>query len=367
MADIKVDYVAAQLRAKRWKQADLVRETGLDKNTISDFMTGKRKPSLDTLSKIEDALDLIRGTLAGLGEDSRAGTGPASPRARLIEEELQAVRRAGLSAYGDDELLDEMRERLRRLRRELDDSKSGQQTFWDEIELGQPVGGADGAPSADVAPSGREEWAVERQTALNYLQQVSTATAKSDQLAKQLLRAEHSNQDPAVVLVVDQYAWRTHTDLYQQLDARGSTIDETLVSLTGLFDQVTAERNAAAHATGGRRKPIPTVQDEAAREDKGCAALTAAAGRIGVPGFHPHEFRHTAASLAIASGADVKVVQRMLGHKSATMTLDLYGHLFPDRLDVVADALERSREDALKAGVPKSFPLPAEAGVATPV
>jgi integrase len=53
-----------------------------------------------------------------------------------------------------------------------------------------------------------------------------------------------------------------------------------------------------------------------------------------IPGFHPHELRHTAASLAIASGADVKVVQQMLGHQSATMTLDLYGHLFGDRLDV---------------------------------
>ncbi|MFL5514530.1 MAG: hypothetical protein ACJ8DJ_00125 [Gemmatimonadales bacterium] len=30
----------------------------------------------------------------------------------------------------------------------------------------------------------------------------------------------------------------------------------------------------------------------------------------------------------------MKVVQQMLGHKSATMTLDLYGHLFGDRLDV---------------------------------
>lgn len=63
--------------------------------------------------------------------------------------------------------------------------------------------------------------------------------------------------------------------------------------------------------------------------------------------FHPHEFRHTAASLAIASGADVKVVQQMLGHKSATMTLDLYGHLFPDRLDVVADALDAARRAVL--------------------
>lgn len=85
------------------------------------------------------------------------------------------------------------------------------------------------------------------------------------------------------------------------------------------------------------------------------AALTAAADAIGVPGFHPHELRHTAASLAIASGADVKVVQQMLGHKSATMTLDLYGHLFGDRLDVVADALDVARETAL-ACVPDVYP-----------
>lgn len=70
------------------------------------------------------------------------------------------------------------------------------------------------------------------------------------------------------------------------------------------------------------------------------AAFDAAAAAIGVPGMHPHELRHTAASLAIASGADVKVIQQMLGHKSATMTLDLYGHLLPDRLDEVADALD---------------------------
>lgn len=57
-------------------------------------------------------------------------------------------------------------------------------------------------------------------------------------------------------------------------------------------------------------------------------------------GSHPHELRHTAASLAIASGADVKVVQLMLGHKTATMTLDLYGHLFPDKLDELADRLD---------------------------
>ena len=64
--------------------------------------------------------------------------------------------------------------------------------------------------------------------------------------------------------------------------------------------------------------------------------------RVGPPGFHPHELRHTAASLAIASGADVKVVQQMLGHKTATLTLDLYGHLFPDRLYDLADRMDEA-------------------------
>jgi len=67
-------------------------------------------------------------------------------------------------------------------------------------------------------------------------------------------------------------------------------------------------------------------------------AFTPAARQVGLDGLVPHTLRHTAASLALAAGADVKVVQQMFGHKSATMTLDLYGHLFDDRLDEVAGA-----------------------------
>ena len=62
----------------------------------------------------------------------------------------------------------------------------------------------------------------------------------------------------------------------------------------------------------------------------------------------PHDLRHTAASLAISSGANVKVVQRMLGHKSAKVTLDTYAALFPDDLDSVVDALERHRHEQLR-------------------
>jgi len=65
-----------------------------------------------------------------------------------------------------------------------------------------------------------------------------------------------------------------------------------------------------------------------------------AAIAIGEPRLTPHGIRHTAASLAIAAGGNVKVVQQMLGHATPSMTLDLYGHLFPDQLDDVADRLD---------------------------
>lgn len=61
--------------------------------------------------------------------------------------------------------------------------------------------------------------------------------------------------------------------------------------------------------------------------------------------FGTHELRHTAASLAIQSGANVKAVQQMLGHATAAMTLDVYGHLWDDHLDDVG-----SRLDAMVSG-----------------
>jgi site-specific recombinase XerC len=71
-----------------------------------------------------------------------------------------------------------------------------------------------------------------------------------------------------------------------------------------------------------------------------------AATAIGEPGLTPHELRHTAASLAVSAGANVKVVQRMLVHASAAMTLDRYADLFDDDLDALADRLDAVRESS---------------------
>ena len=55
-----------------------------------------------------------------------------------------------------------------------------------------------------------------------------------------------------------------------------------------------------------------------------------AAAAVGLDDLTPHGLRHTAASLAVSAGANVKHVQRMLGHASAAMTLDVYADLFED-------------------------------------
>lgn len=64
----------------------------------------------------------------------------------------------------------------------------------------------------------------------------------------------------------------------------------------------------------------------------------------------PHDLRHTAASLAVSARANVKVLQRMLGHKSAAMTLDTYADLFDDDLDTVASLLDTRATSAADVG-----------------
>jgi integrase len=65
------------------------------------------------------------------------------------------------------------------------------------------------------------------------------------------------------------------------------------------------------------------------------AALPGRGPRL--PRVSAHALRHTAASLAIHAGANPLVVQRMLGHSSAAMTLDVYADLFESDLDAVAE------------------------------
>jgi integrase len=76
----------------------------------------------------------------------------------------------------------------------------------------------------------------------------------------------------------------------------------------------------------------------------------AAVKRAGVQHITPHDLRHTCASLAVSAGVNVLALQRMLGHKSAKMTLDTYADLFDDDLGAVASILHArySHQNVLK-------------------
>ena len=74
---------------------------------------------------------------------------------------------------------------------------------------------------------------------------------------------------------------------------------------------------------------------------------------IGQDGLTPHEMRHTAASLAISARANVKAMQRMLGHASAAVTLDVYSGLFDSGLDTVSAAIDGQ---ILRTDVAKKLP-----------
>jgi hypothetical protein len=60
-----------------------------------------------------------------------------------------------------------------------------------------------------------------------------------------------------------------------------------------------------------------------------------------------YDLRHTCASLLIAQGASVKAVQAQLGHATASITIDTYGHLFPSEMDTLGDRLELVRDAAV--------------------
>ena len=86
----------------------------------------------------------------------------------------------------------------------------------------------------------------------------------------------------------------------------------------------------ATTAAGGFLFPSPTGGVWTNTNFRARSRWMDATKAAGVDGTTIHDLRHTAASLLIAAGADVKAVQVILGHSTATMTMDLYGHLFSE-------------------------------------
>ena len=107
-----------------------------------------------------------------------------------------------------------------------------------------------------------------------------------------------------------------------------------------------AARGGHIHLTTWRRRVFYPALDAVAESRR-------ASGRSAFPQITPHDLRHTAASLAVQAGANVKALQRVMGHSSAALTLDVYADLYESDLDEVSRRMdELVRADALNLGWP---------------
>jgi integrase len=87
----------------------------------------------------------------------------------------------------------------------------------------------------------------------------------------------------------------------------------------------------------------PLYYRNAERRGLGAAADAAGLNPVHLPRLRLHDLRHCFASILIADGADVVTVSRQLGHSSASITLNVYAHLFDQERN--ADRTRASLED----------------------
>ncbi len=95
-------------------------------------------------------------------------------------------------------------------------------------------------------------------------------------------------------------------------------------------------RARPALAAAGRGNPAVFLNSRGARlsRQSAWAVLRQSARRAGIPGadeVSPHTLRHSFATHLLQGGADVRVVQELLGHASVTTT-QIYTHVTPDSL-----------------------------------
>ncbi len=115
-------------------------------------------------------------------------------------------------------------------------------------------------------------------------------------------------------------------------EAREIPIPEFLISaLSGIIESSTRQNDLLFTTTTGSQVRYSRWR---------LATFNKAVEEVGLTGIKPHSLRHTYAALAVQAGANVKVLQKAMGHSDIRLTLDTYGGLFGDDLDALAQRMD---------------------------
>jgi len=150
---------------------------------------------------------------------------------------------------------------------------------------------------------------------------------------------------------------RTLTVLEQLVEVKGAFLwqppktraGRRRITIPAFLADMLAEQLAHRAGTGPSGLVFPnTAGNPIATSSFNTAHWTPAKHRAGLAGVRFHDLRHTAVALAIAQGAHPKAIQAWLGHSSVQVSLDRYGHLFPELDAAIAEGLDGTFRAALR-------------------
>lgn len=101
-------------------------------------------------------------------------------------------------------------------------------------------------------------------------------------------------------------------------------------ALKAHHDRQDFERRTRADAWQERGLVFSTVFGGPLDQTRIHEQWTPAVQKAGLPRYKPHALRHSVASNLVRSGCDIFRVAQLLGHRNATMVVQVYGHLRPD-------------------------------------
>lgn len=161
-------------------------------------------------------------------------------------------------------------------------------------------------------------------------------------LATGLRRAEVFGLDPSCI---DTVGNRVH--VRQQLSERGTIVGHTknkkprtIEVAPEIIDLVVAHMKCAPHLEGEPRVVFPSTTGKPVHfSDWNRDVMKPLVTQLGRPKMTTHDLRHTFASQTLSLGTNLKVLQEILGHADAALTLNRYAHLVPSDGRTAADRM----------------------------